>query len=124
MLSKQVVSVAETLREKHHLSDNRERIQLFSHPPNTELKCPEIVSDIVKDQTKKTSDTVQLTTDAHINTCINEYPDEWIHVYTDRSAFEGTMNAGYGALILYSENQKEQLSSSVVPCAQTMRLKP
>ena len=44
---------------------------------------------------------------------IDSYPDEWIHLYTDGSAFKGTMNAGYGARIEYADKTCNDIHS---PC--------
>jgi ribonuclease HI len=41
------------------------------------------------------------------------YPDDWIYVYTDESAFKGTLNAGYGARIEYPDKTCKELHS---PC--------
>ena len=43
---------------------------------------------------------------------IDTYPDEWIHIYTDGSAFKGTMNAGYGARVQYPDQTREELFES------------
>ena len=42
-----------------------------------------------------------------------EYPDNWIHVYTDGSAFKGTVNAGLGARIEYPDGSLEEIA---IPC--------
>ena len=39
--------------------------------------------------------------------------DEWIHLYTDGSAFKGTMNAGYVARIEYADISCNDIHS---PC--------
>ena len=43
---------------------------------------------------------------------IDSYSDQWIHVYTDCSAFWGTSNAGYGILIHYPDGSSGQLSGA------------
>ena len=40
--------------------------------------------------------------DAGLQT-VQEYPDNWIKVYTDGSAFKGTANAGYGVRIEHTD---------------------
>jgi hypothetical protein len=40
---------------------------------------------------------------------IDAYPQEWIHVYTDGSAFKATIKAGYGAYIQYPDRSSEEL---------------
>ena len=42
-----------------------------------------------------------------------DYPDNWIHVYTDGSAFKGTINAGLGARIEYLDGSLEEIA---MPC--------
>ena len=46
---------------------------------------------------KKDTDPVDLLIAAEQT--IGQYPEDEIHVYTDGSAFKGTVNAGYGAHI-------------------------
>ncbi|GFR90651.1 ribonuclease H [Elysia marginata] len=43
---------------------------------------------------------------------LDTYPEHWIHVYTDGSAFKGTINGGYGVRIQYPDKTKEELSES------------
>ena len=44
---------------------------------------------------------------------IDQYSKDWIHVYTDGSAFKATVNAGYGAIVFHPDGQKDELSN---PC--------
>ena len=44
---------------------------------------------------------------------IDQFSKEWIHIYTDGSAFKATVNAGYGAIINYHNGEKEEIYS---PC--------
>ena len=39
---------------------------------------------------------------------VQEYPDNWTQVYTDGSAFKGTINAGYGVRIEYTDKTTEE----------------
>ena len=41
---------------------------------------------------------------------IDQYPDDWVHIYTDGSATSGTRNAGYGARVHYPDKTLEELS--------------
>ena len=43
---------------------------------------------------------------------IDSYPETWIHIYTDGSAFKGTMNAGYGARVQFPDQTREELFES------------
>ena len=54
-------------------------------------------------------------TDLHMTgmQTILEYPDDWIHVYTDGSAMKGTRNAGYGARIEYPDKSFKEIAN---PC--------
>jgi ribonuclease HI len=79
-------------------------------PPNCNLARPEINSTLIKDITKKGSDPVYLLTVA--DETISSYPEEWIHVYTDGSAFKGTINAGYGARIEYPDQSCDELQDA------------
>ena len=44
---------------------------------------------------------------------VQEYPDNWTQVYTDGSAFKGTINAGYGVRIEYTDKTTEEFFN---PC--------
>ena len=44
---------------------------------------------------------------------IQDYPESWIHIYTDGSAMKGTVNAGLGARIEYPNQSYEEISN---PC--------
>ena len=44
---------------------------------------------------------------------IDQYSKEWIHIYTEGSAFKATVNAGYGAIIHYPLGEKEEIFN---PC--------
>ena len=49
---------------------------------------------------------------------IDNYPSTWTHSYTDGSAFKGTVNAGYGAVIyLPNEDKREVFNSSGSFCS-------
>ena len=56
---------------------------------------------------KKDTDPVDLLIAAEQT--IGQYPEDEIHVYTDGSAFKGTVNAGYGARIQYPDRTCEEL---------------
>ena len=43
---------------------------------------------------------------------INNYPTDWIHVYSDGSATDGTTNAGYGSLIQLPDGTSRELFDS------------
>ena len=43
---------------------------------------------------------------------IDSYPDDWIHTYTDGSAFKATTKAGYGVLIQYPDGSSDELSEA------------
>ena len=43
---------------------------------------------------------------------IDSYPNSWVHTYTDGSAFKATINAGYGAKIIYPTGKSEEIFDS------------
>ena len=104
-----ILSVADSLKDKYHLPDNREPLSIFDqeHPPNIILKPPTIRTSLFEDINKKDSDVVYLMNTAQKT--IDSYPDEWIHVYTDGSAFKGIMNAGYGSRVQFPDLTCEEL---------------
>lgn len=96
------------IKDRYHLPERREGIQNIARnlPPHVRLKLPEVRTKLV-DETSKQSDPVVLMS-ASLKT-IDAYPDEWIHVYTDGSAFKATIKAGYGVYICYPDGSSEEL---------------
>ena len=108
-----VLKIEKRLQEKHHLPGSREPLQHYDKntPPFLELKRPKVRTSLNKEVSKKHSDPVELMV-AGLKT-VQDYPDEWIKVYTDGSAFKGTMNAGYGVRIEHTDKTTEELYN---PC--------
>jgi ribonuclease HI len=46
---------------------------------------------------------------------IDAYPDDWIHVYTNKSAVKATIKSGYGIYIEYPDRTSDEL---VDPCGE------
>ena len=109
---KSVLHVVEDLKTKHHLPENRKPLQkvIREIPPHRNMKSPTIRKTLLGKETKK-SDPISLKASA-LET-IDQYPKEWIHIYTDGSAFKATVNAGYGATINYPNGDKDKIHS---PC--------
>ena len=108
-----ILKIEKKLQEKHQLPGNRKPLQQYdiNTPPFLELKRPNIRTKLNKEVTKKHSDPVELMV-AGLQT-VQEYPDNWIKVYTDGSAFKGTANAGYGVRIEHTDKTSEELFN---PC--------
>ena len=70
---------------------------------------------------KKTSD----VTDLHLTgmQTILDYSDKWVQVYTDISAFKGTVYAGFGAKIEYQDGSFQEISNPLERTVQTLMLK-
>ena len=96
---KSILHVAKNLKEKHHLPENRKPEELHSTdlPPNLELLSAQVKTSLVEDVTKKNTEKHELYIIGHQT--INTYPSDSIHVFTDGSAFKGTVNAGFGVRI-------------------------
>ena len=92
---KSVLHVVKDLKTQHHLPENREKLHkvIKEMPPHRNLKTPIIKQNLLGGETKK-SDPNCLKASA-LET-IDQYSREWIHIYTDGSAFKATINAGYG----------------------------
>ena len=105
------------LREKCHLPDKRQPIQRVTEiPPHTELQPPEIRTSLKDKQVNKKTDLLELKTAA--DDTIADYPIEWIHAYTDGSAFKATVNAGYGVWIGFPDgNTKEMFAACGSTCS-------
>ena len=69
---------------------------------------PTIDFDLTEKLSKKSTDVIDLQR-AGLQT-IQMYPDDCIHVYTDGSASQGTVNAGYGARIEFPDKFLVELS--------------
>ena len=102
------------IKGKHHLPEERRltNVVLKDLPPHMVLKAPEIRMNIKRNVSKK-DDPVQILR-ASLET-IDSYSDQWIHVYTDGSAFRGTSKAGYGVLIHYPDGSSGEFSG---PCGE------
>ena len=79
-----------------------------SLPPYLPLKGATINTKLIGNCSKK-SDPLILKTSA-LET-IDSYPKDWIHTYTDGSAFKATINAGYGATVNYPDGSKNEIFS-------------
>ena len=77
-----------------------------SLPPHTCPKMLEINTKLI-DNTTKSSDLIDLMRASQRT--IAAYPEEWIHVYTDGSAFKATIKAGYGVYIQYLDRTSAEL---------------
>ena len=99
------------VKGKHHLPESRRltSVVLKDLPPHMDLHAPEINTGI-KGKVSKKDDPVEILR-ASLET-IDSYSDQWIHVYTDGSAFRGTSKAGYGVLIHYPDGSSGELSGA------------
>ena len=99
------------LQEKHHLPENRAKIQRINKnlPPHATYKLPLIKVELA-DKTDKSYDPTSLMLSAFKT--IDQYPENWIHAYTDGSAFKATTKAGYGTYIQHSDGTTDELSSA------------
>ena len=79
-------------------------------PPSIPLKQPTISTRLL-DGSNKQSNIATLRASA-LET-VNSYPKDWIHIYTDGSAFKATTNAGLGVLIQYPDGEKTEIAK---PC--------
>ena len=100
------------MRDKHHLPQVREHLERVPRrlPPFMPLKQATIRPKLIDNSSKKT-DPLALKLSA-LET-IDAYPKDWIHSYTDGSAFKATINAGYGAVIYFPDGTKEEI---LYPC--------
>ena len=81
------------IQDKCHLPSEREESRrVTSIPPHKATNPPEVKLDLKNREINKTSDILVLKEEAEDT--IQEYPSDWIHVYTDGSAFEATVKAG------------------------------
>ena len=96
----------------YHLPERKEAIKNFHKdlPPYRNLKSPKLRPLLKRQDINKNSDP-HILKDAAEET-IHTYPKEWIHVYTDGSAYKSTVSAGYGVLIKLPDDHKIKLYNS------------
>ena len=106
-----VLHKVKELQEKHYLPESRKSLDRVPKdlPPSLPLKQPTIKTRLL-DGSNKQSNLATLRTSA-LET-VNSYPKDWIHVYTDGSAFKATTNAGLGVLIQYPDGEKTELAKA------------
>ena len=106
---KSIMSVAEELREKYTLPEDREPIYLFdaSYNFDSHKKFANIRKDLIDKARNKKSDILDLRSTA-LRT-IDQYSDDIVHIYTDGSASCGTRDAGYGARIQFPDGACKEL---------------
>ena len=109
---KSILSIAETLNQNYKMPEKREQICLFdiNQHPSKRFEKPTIKQNLKTAQTKKEADETSLMLTA--SATIQDYPDKWIHIYTDGSATKGTSNAGYGCRIEFPNGSCTELSNS------------
>ena len=108
---KSVLHVAKDLSSLNILPSNREEIHRVNKetPPHREIKTPVINKHLLGKEGKK-ADPIVLKLSA-LET-IDSYPKDWLHVYTDGSAFKATINAGYGAVLCHPDGRETELFNS------------
>ena len=108
-----ILKVEKQLQEKHHLPENRKTESFVDRcpQPGVSIKTPKINLNLKENLTKKGADLIKLQMTG-LQT-IQDYPDNCTHVYTDGSAFKGTVNAGYGARLEFSDKSLEEIAN---PC--------
>ena len=106
-----VLHHATELLEKHNLPEQRQQTARINRyiPPHANMKEPQILTEL-RDKNTKSSDPVTLMLSSQ--TTVTSYPDDWIHIYTDGSAFKGTTRAGYGVHIQYPDGDSSEISEA------------
>ena len=105
---KSVLHHVNQIKDRYHLPDKGQETQRVSQSlaPHTCPQMPEIETKLMDDVTKS-SDPIDLMRASQRT--IDAYPDDWIHVYTDGSAFKATIKAGYGVYIEYPDRTSDEL---------------
>ena len=110
---KSVLKVESQLQPKYSLPQNREPELPFHQtaPPNKNKLKAEVKLDLTNPISKNNTDPAILQLEG-LRT-IQSYPDEWIHIYTDGSATNGTKNAGLGIRVEMADKTIKEISN---PC--------
>lgn len=117
---KNTTSILDTINEiqkEHHLPETRDPLERvpITLPPHLPLLRPEIKQNLLDNSGKNTNPIVLKSSALET---IDTYPSTWTHSYTDGSAFKGTVNAGYGAVIyLPNEDRRDVFNSSGSFCS-------
>ena len=110
---KSVLKVESKLQSKYSLPLNRQ-LELPFHqtaPPNKNKYKAEVIFDLTNPVSKSNTDPAILQLEG-LKT-IQSYPDEWIQIYTDGSATNGTKNGGLGIRVEFTDNSIKEISN---PC--------
>ena len=108
---KSILHHVQELKTRCYLPDDRvEQKRVSNIPPHANIDKPEIKPHLFDPNINKSSNILELKRNAEAT--ILNYPDTWIHVFTDGSAFKGTVNAGYGVLIQHPEGNKHEISAA------------
>ena len=105
---KSILHVVKDLSSQHHLPSNREPLQRVDRelPPHRKTHFPVIKQQLLGKENKK--EDPNLLKLSALET-IDSYPKEWLHVYTDGSAFKATVNAGYGAILYHPDGTEAKI---------------
>ncbi|RUS71626.1 hypothetical protein EGW08_020618 [Elysia chlorotica] len=110
-----ILHKTQKLKDKCHLPETRaltERVMKI--PPHIPLLCPEIELKLIDENVTKPTDLSKLKRTAERT--FESYAQDWIHFYTDESAFKATVNAGYGALKCFRDGSSKEIYSA---CGET-----
>ena len=108
---KSPLDVVRELETVHVLPNNRQPIfKLPDFPPWTALQMPIISTSLLDPKIDKSADPNILRITA-LET-IESYGQDKITIYTDGSAFKGTVFAGYGVLLKFPDGSTSTISSS------------
>ena len=105
------MDVALRLTQQHHLP--QERLPIHRYPstaPWSKLKSPTIRTSLLDPSVNKSTDPVTLRSETMKT--IDSYPDNWIHGYTDGSAFKGTAFAGFGVYLRFPDGTSSDFSDA------------
>ena len=101
--------MAHAIEQKHHLPANREDLQIWDKDltPNQQLSVADIRVNLPENIGKKNKDPAFILKVAEKT--IANYPEDTIKIYTDGTAFKGALQAGYGVLVEYPDQTRDEL---------------
>ncbi|GFR81112.1 hypothetical protein ElyMa_002332300 [Elysia marginata] len=109
-----------TLQERCHLTNDRKpTCRVPKITPNKEMKSPEVITHLKNQDTNKKTDPALLKLEAEIT--ILTYPPDWTPIYTDGSAFKGTVNAGYGVYACFQDGTSREIYGACVETCSNQR---
>ena len=108
---KSILHVVKDLSPHHKLPSSREPLERVNRnlPPHKQIQTPIINKELLGKENKNVEPTLLKLSALET---IDSYYKDWLHVYTDGSAFKASVNAGYSAIICHPDGNQTKISDA------------